>query len=561
MAGSNPGGGSGGAPTLPPRLQPFMTTAVVLAGLGLVLALFAWTRPATTTSSKDIESTREAVFAYTAPVPPTPAYEGTEVVAPDPVFRKVTNTVTVAYDYTGPAAGGTARFDAILSTSGGWRWTLPLASEIAFDTSTHRGTASLDLNSIEARAKAGSEAAGIPSGGDVTVTLAPTITTANGDFTPELPLSLTTTSLTVADTEDLKVSEPITTTVPTEEPNELSFLSFSIPVSTARLWSVILLAVGLIGAAAIAVLAAKGPAPTEDEIIRRRYKDLVVPVTEVPAPVGAVINVPDIATLAKLAKRYALLILHGVQDGRDVYLIQDESTTYRYLGEQHAAQFLPQGGPPSGGDHEGLGDADASAPADAPSTLLVGTPPSAAPPTPRRPSRKSRRRPGKSPKNTHPAGPPLHGGGPTDAPPQSPPMGAPASGPPGQPTYGDPQAPPPGPPPHGDPQFPPGPPPYGDPQSPPQSPPQGPPPFSGPQPPPPGPPPVGQPSDQHPPGPDTSTAAPSLPAPRTNSRPVPGSDAGSPDGAPVPQAPPSWPPPPPGTAPTTGRQPEQAPQP
>lgn len=53
------------------------------------------------------------------------------------------------------------------------------------------------------------------------------------------------------------------------------------------------------------------------------------------------IDVPDIDTLARLAKRYALLILHGTVDGRDVYVIQDESTTYRYLGEAHSPQFVP----------------------------------------------------------------------------------------------------------------------------------------------------------------------------------------------------------------------------
>ena len=418
MAGSNPGGHQPSRWSLPPHLQPFMNAALVAAGLGLLLGLFAWTRPTTISTTEDQESTKDVVFSYTAPVPPTPAYEGTEVKSPDPVFRKVANIVNVVVDYTGPP--GAMAIDAKLSTSSGWRWTLPLASPQPFDQQQYRANVNLNLNDIEKQAQAGAAAAGIPAS-DVTVTITPTITTATGDFRPELPMQLSATEFSMTgEVDSLKVSEPTTTQVTTQEPNELSFLSFSIPVSTARLWSIILLAVGLLGAAIIAVLAAKGPAPAESELIRRRYKDLVVPVTEVPAPVGAVINVPDIGTLAKLAKRYALLILHGVQDGRDFYLIQDESTTYRYLGEQHAAQFVPQGGPPSGGDHEGLGDTDTSAPADAPSTLLVGAPPSDAPPAPRRPSRKSRRRPGKSPKNTHPAGPPLHGGAPTDAPPPVP---------------------------------------------------------------------------------------------------------------------------------------------
>jgi hypothetical protein len=268
----------------------------------------------------------------------------------------------------------------------------------------------------------------------------------------------------------------------------------------------ILMIIGVIGAAVIAVIATKGPTPAESEIIRRRYKDLVVPVTDVPTPIGAVINVPDIATLAKLAKRYALLILHGVQDGRDIYLIQDESTTYRYLGEQHAAQFVPQTGPPLGGDPRGAGDAGAPASAASASALLSDATSSAGPPATRRSRRTSHRRPGKQTKNTHPVGPPMHAGAPMDPPPQGAPFGVPASGPLGPPRSGDPQ--------------------------------------SGP----PGPPPMRQPQDQHPLGPP-------FPAPPTDSGP------GSPIASASPQGAPSWPPPPPDATPTSGPQPEQDPQP
>jgi hypothetical protein len=48
------------------------------------------------------------------------------------------------------------------------------------------------------------------------------------------------------------------------------------------------------------------------------------------APGRAPIDVTDFATLAKLAERYGLLILHWSRSGVETFIVQDENTTYRY---------------------------------------------------------------------------------------------------------------------------------------------------------------------------------------------------------------------------------------
>jgi len=50
-----------------------------------------------------------------------------------------------------------------------------------------------------------------------------------------------------------------------------------------------------------------------------------------PAPQGRpVIDVTTFSTLAKLAERYGLLVLHWSRSGVETFVVQDENITYRY---------------------------------------------------------------------------------------------------------------------------------------------------------------------------------------------------------------------------------------
>jgi hypothetical protein len=43
-----------------------------------------------------------------------------------------------------------------------------------------------------------------------------------------------------------------------------------------------------------------------------------------------VVDVTDFATLARLADRYGLLVLHWSRSGVETFVVQDEGTTFRY---------------------------------------------------------------------------------------------------------------------------------------------------------------------------------------------------------------------------------------
>jgi hypothetical protein len=86
-------------------------------------------------------------FSYSAEVPKSAAYDDATVTAPDPVFRKLTDTVEIEYSYRGDP--GTIAVAAELSMSSGWHSTVPLGSSEAFSEDSYTGTVSLDLSKLE----------------------------------------------------------------------------------------------------------------------------------------------------------------------------------------------------------------------------------------------------------------------------------------------------------------------------------------------------------------------------------------------------------------------------
>jgi hypothetical protein len=82
----------------------------------------------------------------------------------------------------------------------------------------------------------------------------------------------------------------------------------------------------------------------EGEAIRRRYASMLARVQPVPIPAGhRVIDVTTFPTLAKLADRYGLLVLHWARSDVETFIVQDENTTYRYrAGSETATETGPR---------------------------------------------------------------------------------------------------------------------------------------------------------------------------------------------------------------------------
>lgn len=315
---------------LPPELRT-AAAAVAAAGiLGATLGALAWAGPLVTPGISQRQAPRSMTFSYAATVPKTPAYDGTTVTSPDPVFRKLADTVDVRYRYRGDP--GTVAVDAKLSTASGWHSTLPLAAARKFSEAWYDGTVRLDLAAIDARAQAAALAAGIPTN-QVSVAVVPTIKTARGaSFTPALQLTLSPLQLALAgDAKALTVKDPATPVRTASTARSLSLLGHHLKVSTARVLADVLLLVALLAGVVLAVFARRSRPTDEADGIRRRYAPLLVAIHPMPTPPGRpVVEVTEFVTLARLAERYGLLVLHWSRSDVHTFLVQDEGTTYRY---------------------------------------------------------------------------------------------------------------------------------------------------------------------------------------------------------------------------------------
>lgn len=308
----------------PPALQPLAAGAAALAIAGIALAGLSFTRPTTTTTAADTSASMD--FGYRASVAPSAAYDGTTVVAPQPVFRTLADAVDVTYTYTGRP--GRITVDAELSTAGGWRSILPLAASRTL-ASGQQGVVRLQLSALAARALAAAQVTGIPAG-PLTITVQPKIWLDGGEqFAPNWALTLNDSSLSI--TDPLTATTAITIAGTREASARLSVLGHGVEVSTARTASLVALAVAALAGLALTALARLSGPVADTERIRARHKDLllaVLPITLTPG--RPVVDVTDVGALVRLAERYGLLVLHWQRSGVTTYVVQDEGATYRF---------------------------------------------------------------------------------------------------------------------------------------------------------------------------------------------------------------------------------------
>jgi signal peptidase I len=311
----------------PQRILTGVLAGIVLLGVGL--GVLAWTGPVDERTEAPPE-TRSMDFAYSAPVGRTPAYDGTTVHSPDPVFRKVVDAVNVQFTYRGKP--GEVAVDVELSTSSGWHSTVRLAPPKRFSDDRYVGTVRLDLSALAARAEAAARTTGVPAG-QLVVNVVPRIATSDGeDFAPRLELNLNQHRLALASESELTVedSAPGKPGEPTARWVSIGGLDL-LPAALARAMSIGIVLVCLAGGVLLLSTGRARLPVNEGADIRRRYAQLLVRVDPIPLPPERpVVDVVEFKTLARLAERYGLLVLYWSDRSDDTFVVQDNGMTYRY---------------------------------------------------------------------------------------------------------------------------------------------------------------------------------------------------------------------------------------
>ncbi|GGL99170.1 signal peptidase I [Nakamurella endophytica] len=320
---------------LPRPLQAVLAAVGVVVAAGLALGGYAFFVPATAPAA-DPSTHRSLTVGYSATVPRTAAYDGTTVTAPEPVFRRITDDVTLQLAYTGPA--GTLRVDVGLATDNGWHTTLRLAGPARTAGTGDTVEIPVDLAGWQDRAQAAAAAIGIPAG-TVDVTLSPRVEVPGAAaFAPSMPFRLTALQFAPAG-EAASTATDVQPGAVTTVPRTVDLAVLRPTVDQARLIAVLVVVAGAVAAAGCAALAGRVTAADPAQVIRRRWSRLLAEVSPMAAPADRhTVDVTEFPTIAALAQRYGLMVLHWSRSGVHTYLLIDDTTVYRYrCGQDPAA--------------------------------------------------------------------------------------------------------------------------------------------------------------------------------------------------------------------------------
>lgn len=337
--------------SLPLRAAAAAVTAVT--GVAIVLGVLGWMKPVA--RAINTSAAPSMAFSYSAKVPRSPAYDGTTVTSPDPVFRKLADHIDVRMRYSGHP--GTVALTTTASAESGWHTVISEAPAKSFASSTYETTTTLDLPAIDKRAKAAAQAIGLqPS--PVTITLDARVTGADQVvFDAPLVLSLDTIQVRPADGKNsLVVTDASGKSSAAVVIRRISVFGHAIMTAArARAYAVFLLLTMLVAAGAIAFFARRTTPLRTRSQIERRYPQLLVPVEPMASPPGKpVVNVDNFPALVKLAERYGQMVLTWRRPDADDFVVRDEGITYRYripLDEPTLQNVEHIDRPPGAGNH------------------------------------------------------------------------------------------------------------------------------------------------------------------------------------------------------------------
>jgi len=314
----------------------------------LVAGGFAFTRPTERAVTVDATYDQTGQFRYGAAAP-SGIYDAAEVATGDPIFREVSDSVHVWFDYQleseMPASmSGMWVLNAVLSTDNGWSRTVPLVTDQVFDGTGFNAEASIELDTLRQITNRVAEQTGV-SHDNFTLTFVPQVSidgtiggqTFTDTFTPELAFNADPMELTLAtSSEDDTLASNKTGIVklPEVAPNTIPVLQWSVDVSMARVAAIAGLLLSVVGAVVIVMMAIHaGRSNGGGATVPSRYNAMLVDISD-PDPAmtgsGQVVAVRSFDDLARLAERDGQVILRHAANGFERFIVRCAGITYQY---------------------------------------------------------------------------------------------------------------------------------------------------------------------------------------------------------------------------------------
>ena len=367
-----PEGRSGAGPS-----AAIVACALVAMTPFFILAVLAFTRPAAAVIATSVPYRQTGKLAYTATPAAGPTYPSGTVHTGEPLFTHVVRSVRLAFAYRFSSAaphrvGARGWLSASVSSTSGWRTTVPLGppAAISGDAGVVRGR--LDIDSLLALVDRVESATAVR--GSYTLAITPHVALGgrlagaplHGSFAPASKFALNSLEVrpvtasgapseAASATTSFEHSASESVTARRSRPAHIALGPLSLTVAAARaiaLGGLVLVACALCAALALAARPRRrGPVAA----ILARYGGAIVPVECVwQQPGVAVIDVADIDSLARIAGHYERSILHERTEYGDAFWVNDESGQFRYAvldegwtppGEPQASQAAWAGEP------------------------------------------------------------------------------------------------------------------------------------------------------------------------------------------------------------------------
>ncbi len=347
--------------TRPVNHGVFIAASAFAVAAFAMLALFAFTRPATKPTAKITPYAQQVTFAYSAGVRPGPVFPDGKITTGDPIFLSMVRQLDlhIAYHLTTSAPTsltGTAKVAMTLSGPSGWSRTFVLTPRTRFTGASTGTDVVLNLPKLEGLQNEIARLTGSAAFSNFSVAVGPVVQVAgivggheiNTGFSPVLNFQFVGGQLQIsgaaggsAGASSASAASPAPSSAtfapqqpgriadPTTAPNTFGAFGVSARIDTLRLIGIIGLLLSI--AATVYFYLRRRGEPFEETVrIQAKYGHMIVPIVGGEDLGWPPVDVPDITSLVKLAESGQRLILHNRADNVDTYMLNEEGTVYRY---------------------------------------------------------------------------------------------------------------------------------------------------------------------------------------------------------------------------------------
>ena len=332
--------------------QEILLVFGIIAIAALIFGVISYTRPLTKTIADNLTFQHQGGFEYSAP-DKDDLYDSDKITTGEPVYLRLTCDIVMDFSYTflaqrmtpaeEEALAGTYQIDAVLSDVDGWKRSISLVPETAFEGPSFESSTALDVCAVQSLILEKEEKTEAKNRW-YSLVIMPAVNldgTIEGHPYQDTYLGLIEFQI---DTNIMRLPEGLEGMLLSEEgmienlrvvPNHMLIFGQELSVTNARGISLIIFGIALLGAVYPAWTLVRDLRKSDVSRIQVQYHPLLVDIKDGnPAKQAEqVVVVSSFSDLTKMAERYGAMILHETLGKYHRYSVQDEQTVYQYAIE------------------------------------------------------------------------------------------------------------------------------------------------------------------------------------------------------------------------------------